>query len=142
MRAKLSRFTIGVAQSQLDDLKSRLDKTIWPSEIGAEDWRYGPTADYIQRLVHKWRTSFDWRAQEERLNRYPQFLTQIDGQTIHFIHARASGGESKPLLLLHGWPGSIVEYIGVIQRLTRTHANEKEKSDAFDVVIPSLPGYG
>ncbi len=129
----MTSFTINVPQSQLDDLKTRLDKTIWPSDIEPEDWRRGPTSSYVKRLVDRWRTTFDWRAQEARLNRYPQFVTQIEGQTLHFIHARATGGHGKPLLLLHGWPGSILEYIGVIEPLT---------SAGFDLVIPSLPGYG
>jgi len=137
MTAEFSPFKINIPQSQLDDLKSRLDRTILPGKLDASDWRYGPTSNYVQRLVNRWRGSFDWRAQETKLNRYPQFLTEIDGQTIHFIHARAAGGNGKPLLLIHGWPGSIVEYIEVINVLTSPQAGV-----AFDVVVPSLPGYG
>lgn len=141
MRQEFSPFKISVAQSQLDDLKSRLDRTIWPSGVDPEDWRYGPANNYIHRLVNRWRTSFDWRAREVRLNRYPQFLTEIDGQRIHFIHARAAGENGKPLLLLHGWPGSIVEYIEVINDLTSPQVG-RETGEGFDVVVPSLPGYG
>jgi epoxide hydrolase len=142
MTTDFTPFKVSVPQSQLDDLKIRLDKTIWPSEIEAGVWRQGPAVNYVQRLVNLWRTSFDWRAQEARLNRYPQFLTEIDGQTIHFIHARATETSGKPLLLLHGWPGSIIEYIDVIQALTSSQAGGKQTDDTFDVVIPSLPGYG
>jgi len=143
MTTEFTPFKINVPQSQLDDLKTRLERTIWPSEIEPQAWRQGPTISYVQRLVHRWRTSFDWRAQESHLNHYPQFLTEIDGQRVHFIHARATEGKGKlALLLLHGWPGSIAEYVDVIQPLTNPHAAGIENNDAFDVVIPSLPGYG
>jgi pimeloyl-ACP methyl ester carboxylesterase len=133
-------FKIAVPQAQLDELKSRLEATIWPNELEAADWRLGPTKNYVQGLVHRWRTSFDWRAQEMRLNRYPQFLTEIDGQTIHFLHVRSAESNARPLLLLHGWPGSILEYIDVIEPLT-SPANHGGSGRAFDLVIPSLPGY-
>jgi pimeloyl-ACP methyl ester carboxylesterase len=133
-------FRVAVPQAQLDDLKSRLEATIWPDEFRVDDWRLGPTKNYVQRLAGRWRTSFDWRAQETRLNKHPQFLTEIDGQIIHFLHVRASGSNAQPLLLLHGWPGSVIEYLDVIEPLTNP-VNHGGSGGAFDLVIPSLPGY-
>jgi len=125
-------FEIRVDDSVLDDLRSRLARTRLPDQIEGTGWEYGMPIDELRELVTYWRDEYDWRAQEARLNELEHFRTQIDGQSIHFVHARSPNSDALPLLLTHGWPGSIVEFLDVIPRLT----------DEFHVVVPSLPGYG
>jgi len=125
-------FRIDVDDAVLDDLHRRLECTRLPDEIEGAGWDYGIPMSYLRELVAYWRDEYDWRAQEARLNALPQFRTEVDDQAIHFVHARAPNDDALPLLLVHGWPGSIVEFLDVIPRLT----------DAFHVVAPSLPGYG
>jgi pimeloyl-ACP methyl ester carboxylesterase len=134
-------FTIKISQTALDDLQARLAKTRWPDELPGSEGNYGVALTYVQGLVNDWRTHFDWRKQEARLNHYPQFTTTIDGQKIHFLHVRSPEPNALPLILTHGWPGSIVEYLDVIGPLSDPRTHGGDSGDAFDLVIPSLPGY-
>ena len=138
---EITPFTIAVPDSELEDLAARLRNTRWPSEVAA-DWSRGvPTAE-ARRLVDRWTGSFDWRAQEAQLNRFPQFTTEIDGQRIHFVHVRSAEPGATPLLLLHGYPSSFVEATRMIGPLVDPVAHGGRPEDAFHVVIPSLPGFG
>jgi epoxide hydrolase len=135
-------FRIDVPQADLDDLSARLAATRWPGEVTAAGTDYGMPLDQVRRLSERWRDGYDWRAHEAQLNEYPQFTTVIDGQTVHFLHVRSAEPGALPLLLLHGWPGSVAELLGVIGPLTDPRAHGAGPSIAFDVVVPSLPGYG
>ena len=135
-------FRIEVAQADLDDLRDRLGRTRWPSQIANTSWERGVPVDYLEGLAAYWRDGFDWRAEEAKLNAFPQFTTAIDGQTIHFVHVRSPEAEATPLLLLHGWPGSFVEFVDTIAPLTDPAAHGGEAADAFHVVVPSIPGFG
>ncbi|ADD44616.1 epoxide hydrolase family protein [Stackebrandtia nassauensis] len=136
-------FRIDIPQSEIDDLASRLDRTRWPeanpSGIG---WDRGVPPEYLKGLVDHWRKEYDWRAAESRLNAFPQFRTEIDGQTIHFLHIRSAEADATPLLLTHGWPSSFVEFTGIVGPLTDPRAHGADPADAFHLVIPSLPGFG
>jgi epoxide hydrolase len=129
----IERFEIRVDDAVLDDLRDRLTRTRIPDQISGTRWEYGFPLDYLRELVDYWRDDYDWRAQEARLNTFEHFRTTIDGQSIHFVQARSPRADAMPLLLTHGWPGSIVEFQAVIPMLTEL---------GFDVVAPSLPGYG
>lgn len=138
----ITPFTIAVPEARLQDLKSRLANTVVASEVESHGWAAGPTGAYVRAMLEHLKSGYDWRAQEAAINRHPQFTTEIDGQTIHFIHVKSKEKNATPLLLIHGWPGSIVEFLGVIGPLTDPVAHGGKASDAFDVVIPSLPGFG
>lgn len=138
----LSPFEIRVDDAVLDDLRRRLAHTRFPDQIEGTGWKYGFSIAYLRDLVAYWRDAYDWRATEARLNRLAHFHTRIDGQSIHLVHARSPHADAMPLLLMHGWPGSIVEFLDVIPRLTDPTAHGGAASDAFHVVAPSLPGYG
>jgi microsomal epoxide hydrolase len=125
-------FHVEVPAEVLDDLRDRLARTRWPDQIRGSGWGYGTNLEYLQELCTYWRNDFDWRAQEERFNRWPHYLTEIDGQQIHFIHARSDKQNALPLIVSHGWPGSVAEFLDVIEPLR----------EDFHVVVPSLPGYG
>ena len=140
-RPGIEPFEIGVDEAVLEDLRTRLARTRYPDQIEGTGWEYGFPADYLRDLVEYWRDHYDWRAAEARLNALPNFRTTIDGQSIHFIHARSSHADALPLLIGHGWPGSVVEFLDVIPRLTDPEAHGGEATDAFNVVAPSLPGY-
>ena len=142
MSEEIEPFRIHVEQAVLDDLRDRLARTRFPDEIEGSGWEYGIPVDYVRELVEYWRDAYDWRAQEARLNAFAHFRTAIDGQLIHFIHARSPRADALPLLLLHGWPGSIVEFLDVIPRLTHPEADGGDAADGFHVIVPSLPGYG
>jgi len=142
MSEAIERFEIRVDDSILSDLHSRLARTRFPDQIVGAGWEYGTPVAYVRELVEYWRDKYDWRAQEARLNELPHFRTRIDGQAIHFIHARSRHAGAFPVLLLHGWPGSIVEFLDVIPRLTEPEAHGGRAADAFHVIAPSLPGYG
>jgi pimeloyl-ACP methyl ester carboxylesterase len=135
-------FKIDVPEAVLTDLKERLARTRFPDEIEKSDWDYGTNLTYLKDLVTYWRTTFDWREQERRLNRMPQFKTTIDGIDLHFVHQRASRADATPLVFIHGWPGSIVEVTKIIGPLTDPVAHGGRPEDAFHVVAISLPGYG
>jgi len=138
----VSPFEIRVDDAVLDDLRRRLAHTRFPDQIEGTGWEYGVSVASLRDLVAYWRDTYDWRAAEARLNRLAHFRTRIDGQSIHFVHARSPHADAMPLLLLHGWPGSIVEFLDVIPRLTDPTAHGGAAADAFHVVAPSLPGYG
>jgi len=135
-------FEVRVDDSVLDDLRRRLVQTRLPDQIEGTGWEYGIPIDYLRELVEYWRDEYDWRAQEARLNDLDHFRTIIDGQSIHFVHARSVHEDALPLLMTHGWPGSVVEFLDVIAPLTDPEAHGGRASDAFHVVAPSLPGYG
>ena len=135
-------FKIRVSDAVLSDLKQRLTRARFADEIPGVEWDYGTNLAYLKTLVAYWRDNYDWRAQERRLNEFEQFKTNIDGLDIHFIHRRSKIPGAAPLLLLNGWPSSIEEYAKVIGPLTDPAAHGGQAADAFDVVIPSMPGYG
>jgi hypothetical protein len=110
-------FRVEVPDADLDDLRDRLARTRWPDQIPGSGWGYGTDLAYLQDLCAYWQTKFDWRAQEDRFNRWPHFLTDIDGQQIHFIHARSDDPDALPLIMSHGWPGSVAEFLDVIEPL-------------------------
>ncbi|HVW43073.1 MAG TPA: epoxide hydrolase [Amycolatopsis sp.] len=128
----ITPFRIDIPQAQLDDLATRLDLTRWPDELPGVGWSYGVPLDYLKELARYWRHDYDWRAQEKVLNSHPQFTTEIDGQTVHFLHVRSPRQDALPLIITHGWPGSVVEFLKIIEPL----------SADFHLVIPSIPGYG
>src|SRR4051812_6631339 len=137
----IQAFTIHLAQSALDELRERLGRTRWPDEVEGAGWDYGTNLGYLKELVDYWQHTFDWRAQEARLNQFAQFRTQIDGVHIHFVHERARQGSGIPLILTHGWPSSFIELLPLVPLLTDPAAHGID-GPAFDVIIPSLPGYG
>lgn len=134
----LNPYRLTVPQDAVEDLHRRLDNTRWPTALPGDDWDTGVPTAYLKMLVGAWRDRFDWRAAEDRLNAFPQFTTQIDGTTIHFLHVRSDQETALPLLLTHGWPGSVFEFLDVIEPLI----HPDDPADAFHVVIPSLPGFG
>jgi pimeloyl-ACP methyl ester carboxylesterase len=136
------RFRINVPGAMLDDLKERLARTRFPSEIEQSGWDYGTNLAYLRELVTYWRTKYDWREEERKLNRLPQYTTTIDGIVIHFVHQRSSQPTATPLMMIHGWPGSFFEFTKVIGPLTEPTAFGGSAADAFHVVALSLPGFG
>jgi microsomal epoxide hydrolase len=134
-------FRIEVPQSDLDDLHRRLDRTRWPDEIAGVGWDRGVPLEYLKELAEHWRGNYDWRAAEARLNRYEQFVTEIDGANVHFLHIRSAEPGALPLILTHGWPGTVAEFLDVIEPLTDPVAHGGSPQDAFHLVIPSIPGY-
>jgi pimeloyl-ACP methyl ester carboxylesterase len=133
----MTPFTIAIADADVAELKSRLQHARFPDEVEDAGWEYGTSLAFLRRFVAYWGNQFDWRAAEARLNRTPQFTTEIDGETVHFVHARGKGSNPVPLLLANGWPSNFVELLPLVDRLT----NEVD-GISFDVIIPSLPGYG
>ncbi|PXA90870.1 epoxide hydrolase [Nostoc sp. 3335mG] len=129
----ITPFTIAIPEARLADLRQRLASTILPSEVPGAGWSQGPTGAFVSAMIDRLQNGFDWRAREAAINRHPQFITEIDGQRFHFLHVRAGKADAIPLLLLHGWPGSFVEFLDVIAPL---------QAAGFDLVIPSLPGFG
>ena len=119
----MREFKIDIPQSQLDDLKQRLAATRWPDEMPGVGWSRGAPLGYIKELAEYWRTSYDWRAAEARINQFPQFLTEIDGVQVHFLHVRSAEPNATPLILTHGWPGSFVEFLEVIDPLVNPTAH-------------------
>jgi pimeloyl-ACP methyl ester carboxylesterase len=135
-------FEIAISDETLNDLKQRLANTRWPEKETVKDWSQGIPLAYTQEVSDYWLNSYDWRAREALLNKYPQFMTEINGLDIHFIHAHSPHPQARPLLITHGWPGSIVEFQKVIGPLIDPVAHGGNADDAFHVVCPSLPGYG
>ena len=140
--AEIRPFRIEVPQPELDDLRDRLDRTRWPGEIPGIGWTGGVPLDYLKDLADYWANGFDWRRQEARLNELPQFTTSIDGQNVHFLHVRSPEPGALPLIICHGYPGSVVEFMNIIGPLTDPASYGGEAADAFHVVAPSLPGFG
>jgi pimeloyl-ACP methyl ester carboxylesterase len=139
---KVEPFKIAIADSAIDDLQHRLAATRWPDEINDDDWSYGTRLAALEALVRHWQREFDWRKQEAALNRLPQFRATVDGFGIHFVHQRGVGPKPFPLIITHGWPGSFVEMVKILPLLTDPGRHGGDPVDAFDVVAPSLPGYG
>jgi pimeloyl-ACP methyl ester carboxylesterase len=142
MSDAITPFKIAIDAAQLDDLKRRLRATRWPDKETPNDWSQGIPLAYVKDLCGYWESKYDWRAREALLNRFPQFRTTIDGVGIHFIHVRSPHANALPLIMTHGWPGSIVEFQKVIEPLTNPTQHGGKAEDAFHVVCPSLPGYG
>lgn len=138
----LRPFRLAVPQDDLDDLHQRLDRTRWPDELPGVGWAYGVPRDYLRELVRYWRHDYDWRAAEARLNAWPQFTTEIDGARLHFAHIRSPEADATPLIITHGWPGSIVEFTDIVGPLTDPRAHGGDPADAFHLVLPSIPGFG
>lgn len=132
-------FTIAVPDAQLDDLRARLADARWPDELPGVGWDRGVPVAYLKELADYWRNGFDWRAQEAALNAHPQFVATVDGQQVHFLHVRSRRPDATPLLLLHGWPGGVVDFLDVIAPLSDP---QSPVDPAFHLVIPSLPGFG
>ncbi len=132
-------FTLDVPQSELDDLKARIDLTRWPEKEPVNDWSQGTPLAVLQDLIAYWRNEYDWRRCEARLNALGQFMTKIDGLDIHFLHVRSQRADAMPVVMTHGWPGSVIEFMGVIEQLTNP---ADPAAPAFHLVLPSLPGYG
>jgi len=132
MTKDIIEFRIDIPQARLDDLRHRLDRTTWPPPLPGDGWDTGVPVAWLHDLVEYWRTGYDWRAAEAKINSFPQYVTTIGGQRIHFLHVRSTDPDAPPLILTHGWPGSIVEFLDVIRPL----------AEEFHVVVPSLPGFG
>jgi epoxide hydrolase len=135
-------FRIEIPQSQLDDLRDRLAATRWPTDPPTAGWDRGVPPGYLRELADYWRTRYDWRAAEAELNQYPQFVTRVDGADVHLLHVCSPEPGATPLLLTHGWPGSVAEFTAVIGPLTDPRAYGGDPADAFHVVAPSIPGFG
>lgn len=136
-------FRIEIPDAELDDLRERLARTRWPDPATVDGWSQGVPLDYARELCDYWRTRYDWRRVEAEINAWPQFRTGLDGGgddsvEIHVLHARSKHPDAMPLLLTHGWPGSLVEFLGVLPALT----DPEDPADAFHVVVPTLPGFG
>jgi pimeloyl-ACP methyl ester carboxylesterase len=135
-------FHVEIPQATIDRTLSRVREAHWPDRLDANDWRYGANWDYMKALAQYWTKQFDWRKAEKNLNRYPQFLARIDEYDIHFYHVKGRGPKPVPLILTHGWPGSVLEFLEAIGPLTDPARFGGSPDDAFDVVVPSLPGFG
>ncbi len=137
----ITPFKIAIADAAIDDLKVRLEGARWPAAT-TEDWSHGQPVHFVKELADQWRKRFDRRAREQELNGFPQFLTEIDGQTIHFLHIKSKAPNAFPLILTHGWPSTFYEFFDIIGPLADPETHGPDASLAFDLVIPSLPGYG
>ena len=135
-------FKIDIPDSVLEDLQSRLERTRWPDEMPGTEWDYGSNLDYVKELVEYWRTKFDWRAQEKLINSFAHFKTEVDGLDIHFIREKGKGPNPVPLVVTHGWPGTFFEMHKIIPLLSDPAGHGGDAADSFDVVVPSMPGYG
>ncbi|GAB2946734.1 epoxide hydrolase [Micromonospora polyrhachis] len=142
MNSDIRPYRIEIPQADLDDLRDRLARARWPRQLPGAGWSRGVPVDYLRNLAEYWGTGYDWRAQEDRLNEFPQFMTEIDGLDIHFLHVRSPEPDALPLILSHGWPNSIVEFTELIGPLTDPRAHGGDPAQAFHVVAPSIPGFG
>ena len=141
-QGKAEPFKVAVPDEVLADLRARLDRTRFADEVPDTGWEYGLPLAYLKEIVEYWRTRYDWRKHERELNRFAHFKANVDGLGIHFIHEQGKGPDPKPLLLIHGWPGSIYEFMEIIPMLTDPAAHGGDAKDSFTVIAPSLPGYG
>src|SRR6266567_1288467 len=141
-RTTILPFQVNVAEAELTELRRRIKATRWPERETVPDTSQGVQLATMQKLARYWATEYDWRKVEARLNALPQFITEIDGLDIHFIHVRSKHEDALPVIVTHGWPGSIIEQLKIIDRLTDPTAYGASAADAFDVVVPSMPGYG
>lgn len=135
-------FQINVPQTVLDDLQERLTRTRWPDEVSGAGWDYGTNLAYMKELADYWKNTYDWRAQEAMLNTFPQFKVKIDGFGLHYLHIKGKGSKPTPLLLLHGWPDSFYRFYKIIPLLTDPERYGGRVEDSFDVIVPSIPGFG
>ncbi|WP_435552032.1 epoxide hydrolase family protein [Natrinema sp. CGMCC1.2065] len=135
-------FEVSVDRDEIDDLRTRLERTRWPDQLPETGWAYGTDREYLRDLCAYWREAFDWAAFEDRCNEFDQYVTTIDGQRLHFYHVRSPEPDATPLVLSHGWPGSVAEFLDVLGPLTDPAAHGGDPADAFHVVAPSLPGFG
>ncbi len=142
MRAQPEGFTLRIPEDAINDLRQRLSQTRFPDQGPGEPWAYGTDLNYMEGLVAYWRDRFDWRAQEARLNTFPQYKVRLHGIDLHFLHVPGNGPDPYPLLLSHGWPGSVFEFLELIPLLTDPGRFGGDPADALTVVAPSLPGYG
>src|SRR5678816_245423 len=139
---KIRSFQIEIPEEQIDDLHRRIEATRWPTKELVKDRSQGVQLATLRELARYWTSEYDWRTCEDRLNAFPQFATEIDGVEIHFIHVRSRHENALPLIMTHGWPGSVVELLDTIGPLTNPTAHGGKPEDAFHLVLPSLPGYG
>jgi pimeloyl-ACP methyl ester carboxylesterase len=135
-------FRIDIPDAELEDLRERLARTRWPDQLPGVGWSYGVPLDYVREMAEYWRTSYDWRKHEAALNEFPQSTTTIDGANVHFLHVRSPEPNAMPMVLTHGWPGSVAEFLDVVGPLSDPRSFGGDPADAFDLVIPSIPGYG
>jgi pimeloyl-ACP methyl ester carboxylesterase len=135
-------FRIEISDAAIENLRDRLAATRWPDELPGVGWSYGVALDFVKDMTEYWRASFDWRKQEALLNEIPQFTTTIDGTNVHFMHVRSPEPDAMPMILSHGWPGTVAEFLDVIGPLSDPRSYGGDPADAFDLVIPSVPGYG
>src|ERR671911_619805 len=135
-------FQVSIPKDDLEDLHERLARTRWPDELPGVGWSRGVPLGHLKELTEYWQNEYDWRQWEAKLNEYPQFTTTIDGQNIHFLHVRSPEPGALPLIISHGYPSSVVEFLSIIGPLTDPRAHGGDATDAFHVVAPSIPGYG
>src|ERR1043166_9094883 len=140
--AAIRPFTVEIPEAEIEALRARVAATRWPHKELVDDWSQGVQLAMVQELARYWAADYDWRKCEAELNGLPQFKTEIDGLGIHFIHVKSAHENALPLIITHGWPGSVIEMLGVIGPLTDPTAHGGTAEDAFDLVIPSIPGYG
>jgi pimeloyl-ACP methyl ester carboxylesterase len=141
-RHGLRPFRIDISEAAIRDLEERLIRTRWPAEGPGEGWTRGVPSEYLRELSAYWLTEYDWREHEDRFNRYPQYTISIDGQTLHFLRVPSAEPAARPLMLIHGWPGSFVEFTDVIDPLSNPRGHGGDPQDAFELIIPSIPGHG
>ena len=140
--SEIKEFKIDISDEVLEDLHNRLSNSRWPNKEPVEDWNQGIPLSYMKDVCNYWLNEYNWRDRESKLNRFPHFLTKIDGIDIHFIHKTSPHEDARPLIITHGWPGSFVEFHKVIEPLSDPTTHGGNAKDAFNVVVPSLPGYG
>jgi pimeloyl-ACP methyl ester carboxylesterase len=139
---QIDRFQISIPQKILDDLRERLERTRWPDEVQDAEWRYGANLEYMKDLANYWLTKFDWRAQEQWINSFANYQAEVDELRVHFIHERGKGPNPIPILITHGWPSSFVEMLKLVPLLTDPANHGGDASESFNVIVPSVPGYG
>ena len=140
--SKIKEFSINISQDKLDDLSLRLQQTRWPEKETPNDWSQGTPLSYMKEVCDYWLNEYDWKKEESALNEFPQFITEINGLDIHFVHLKSPHPDAKPLIITHGWPGSITEFLKVIRPLVDPTIDGGDPKDAFHVITPSLPGFG
>ena len=139
---KISPFTIDVPDAAVNDLKQRLENTRWPQQLDGTAWTWGTPVEYMKRILDHWLSGYSWRAEEQQLNSFDQFIADKNGARLHFIHQRSEHEHALPLVITHGWPGSVAEFRHVIKPLTQPEQFGADPADAFHVICPSMPGYG
>lgn len=135
-------FSFDVAPAAVEDLHARIDRTRWPDEVNDDAWSFGVRMDYLRDVIDHWRHRFDWYSAQARLNALPQYVTAIDGLDLHFVHVRSPHSEATPLIITHGWPGSMVEFLELIPRLTHPERYGGDARESFHIIAPSLQGFG